>query len=307
LHDFANAADQAPTAGTTVEIAPAKVNLSLHVLSRRLDGYHDIESLSVFPEFGDLVSAVASPNGQTGLTLDGEFADQLNRHSRPRDNLVTRAEDALLRVSGKRLRPVHLALTKRIPIAAGLGGGSADAAATLRLLNRIWGLKLSDDRLAVIGLELGADVPMCVASRPVVATGKGERLTPATGIPPLPLVLVNPGIPVSTPAVFSQIEEAERPPMHPLPARFDSVIDFVVWLRQTRNDLSEPTKTVTGLAEQAVNTLSSDSDCLFARMSGSGPQAFGIFAKVSNAERAVEKIRRQRPNWWVIATEARGS
>lgn len=307
MDELADAVAQALTSGTGVETAPAKVNLTLHVLSRRGDGYHNIESLTVFPEFADLVSAVPSPRGQTDLTLDGEFAGELELLSRPRDNLVMRAAEALTRASGKRLRPVHLVLTKRIPIAAGLGGGSADAAATLRLLNRHWRLSLKDERLVKIGVDLGADVPMCLGSRPVIATGIGERMAPAVGIPNLPLVLVNPSIPLSTAAVFHQLESGERSPMPPMPTKFTSLFAFVIWLRQTRNDLSQPARAVTGLAERAVKALSSDPECLFARMSGSGATAFGIFAKLAHAERAAERIRLKRPNWWVVATEAKGS
>lgn len=307
MHDLADAIAQALASGTGVETAHAKVNLTLHVLSRRDDGYHNVESLTVFPEFADLISAVPSPNGQTDLTLDGEFADELELLSRPRDNLVLRAAEALRVASGKRLRPVQLVLTKRIPIAAGLGGGSADAAATMRLLNRHWQLYLKDERLARIGVELGADVPMCVVSRPVIATGIGERMMPAVGIPNLPLVLVNPSVPLSTAAVFHQLEAAERSPMPPMPTKFSSLFAFVLWLRQTRNDLVKPARAVTGLTERAVKALSSDPDCLFARMSGAGATAFGIFAKLSNAERAAERIRLKRPNWWVVATEAKGS
>lgn len=307
MHDFADAVAQALSDGTGIEAAPAKINLTLHVLSRRSDGYHNIESLCVFSHFGDFVSAVPSPHSQTGLTLDGEFADEVDLLSRPRDNLVLKAGEALRLASGKKVRPVQVVLTKSIPIAAGLGGGSADAAATLRLLNRLWDLNLGEEPLARIALELGADVPMCLASRPVVATGIGERLSPAAGIPSLPLVLANPSIPLSTAAVFRQLESAERTPMPPMPTRFSSVIEFVIWLRQTRNDLSEPSKAVTGLTERVVKTLSADPQCLFARMSGSGATAFGIFAKMSDAERAAERIQVKRPEWWVTATETSAS
>lgn len=307
MHDLADAVAQALASDIGVETARAKVNLTLHVLSRRADGYHNIESLAVFPELADLVSAAPSPNGRTDLTLEGEFAGELDLLSRPRDNLVLHAAEVLRRAARKRLQPLHFVLTKQIPIAAGLGGGSADAAATLRLLNRYWGVGLKDSELARIGLELGADVPMCVASKPVIATGVGERLSPLEGIPDLPLVLVNPRIPLSTASVFSALKSTERSPMLPIQAKFRSVIAFVIWLRQTRNDLSEPAKTVAGHAERAVKALSADPDCMFARMSGSGATAFGIFAKMSNAERAAERIRLKRPNWWVVATEAKGS
>ena len=307
MQELADAIAQTPTGDIDVETARAKVNLTLHVLSRRAGGYHTIESLAVFPDLADRVGAAPSPNGRTDLALDGEFAAELDLLSSPRDNLVLHAAEALRQAARKRLQPLHFALTKRIPIASGLGGGSADAAATLRLLNRHWGLRLKDSELARIGLELGADVPMCIASKPVVATGIGERLSPAASIPDLPLVLVNPRFPLSTASVFRELKGSERSPMLPIQAKFRSVIAFVIWLRQTRNDLSEPARSVTNLAERAVKALSSDPDCMFARMSGSGPTAFGIFAKMSNAERAAERIRQKRPHWWVVATEAKGS
>jgi 4-diphosphocytidyl-2-C-methyl-D-erythritol kinase len=306
LQDLANAFADALTDGTRLETARAKVNLSLHVLSRRPDGYHNLESLAVFTEFGDVLSVVPSPGDQAGLTLNGEFADELDLLSPSPNNLVTRAEKALRRASRQRLQPVQLVLTKRIPIAAGLGGGSADAAAALRLLSRHWRFDPGKEKLERISLELGADVPMCLSSKPVIAHGVGERLTPVRSIPDLPLVLINPRIPLSTPEVFSRLETRDRSPMVPMPTRFGSLSAFVIWLRQTRNDLMTPANAANRMVERTVKTLSSDPDCLFARMSGSGATAFGIFAKPSHAERAAERIRVQRPNWWVVATEAKG-
>lgn len=308
MRELVDAVAQAVSDPGAVEIAPAKINLALHVLARRLDGYHQIDSLAVFAEHSDLVSAFAPANGGSGLTLDGEFAEELELLGRTHDNLALRAAEELRTVGGRRARkPVQLVLTKRIPIAAGLGGGSADAAATLRLLNRRWRLKLGDERLAEIGLPLGADIPMCVMSKPVIAKGIGERLTPVAGIPRLPILLVNPSIPLSSAAVYRNLDKGERSPLPPLPASFNSVIAFVIWLRQTRNDLAKPARTLTGLAAQVVKVLSADPECLFARMSGSGPTAFGIFPKLSTAERAAARIRQKRPNWWVVATETIGS
>jgi 4-diphosphocytidyl-2-C-methyl-D-erythritol kinase len=203
--------------------------------------------------------------------------------------------------------PTQLVLTKRIPIAAGLGAGSSDAAATLRLLNRFWSIGFDNIRLAQIGIRLGADVPMCLDPRPVLARGIGERLTPVAGIPRLPIVLLHPSIPLPTAKVFGRLASAERPPLPPMPARFESVFAFVIWLRQTRNDLTEAAKAETGLADQAVKALASDPDCLFARMSGSGATAFGIFPKLSTAEKAAERIRQKRPNWWAVACETTAS
>jgi 4-diphosphocytidyl-2-C-methyl-D-erythritol kinase len=290
--------------GSRMELAPAKINLALHVLSRRADGYHLLDSLVVFADFADVVSAVAAPTNGLGLTIDGQFGGELDLISQPHDNLVVRAAEALFRESGKKRMPsTQLVLTKRIPIAAGLGGGSSDAAATLRLLNRFWSVGLADSRLAEISVRLGADVPMCLGRKPAQARGIGERLTPVPGVPRLPIVLLNPSIPLSTARVFAQLRSAERPPLPQLPARFESVFAFVIWLRQTRNDLTEAARAETGLADQAVKALAADPDCLFARMSGSGATVFGIFPKLSNAEKAAERIRQKRPNWWAVACE----
>lgn len=291
-----------------VETAPAKINLALHVVSRRNDGYHLIDSLIVFAEIADLLSAVPSTSGRQELAIGGPLADEFDVLHRSDENLVMRAAGAILQAAKTRPRQLaKITLTKCIPIAAGLGGGSADAAAALRLLNRHWKLELSTPQLAKIGLPLGADVPMCLFSKPAIAQGIGETLTLANGIPRLPLVLVNPRIPLSTASVYSSLEEAKRSSLPPLPGRFSSIMSFVIWLRQTRNDLSQPAKIHTALAEQAVNAVSSDPDCLFARMSGSGATAFGIFPNLSVAERAATQIQQKRPNWWVIATETAGS
>jgi 4-diphosphocytidyl-2-C-methyl-D-erythritol kinase len=309
LRELVDAVAQAVSDGDpSLELAPAKINLALHVVSRRSDGYHLIDSLVVFADYNDTVRAVPSHGRLLEISLDGHFGDELDLLSHSRDNLVIRAAEALFSEAGKRRVPsTHLVLTKRIPIAAGLGGGSADAAATLRLLNRYWRLGIDDGRLARIGLGLGADVPMCLMPQPVIARGIGERLMPLVGIPPLPIVLAHPSIPLSTASVYRRLVPAERPPLPPMPARFDSVIAFAIWLRQTRNDLVEPARAETGLADAATRALSSDPDCLFARMSGSGATAFGIFPKLSSAVRAAEKLRQKRPNWWVAAVETIGS
>lgn len=290
------------------EIAATKINLALHVVSRRADGYHLIDSLVAFTEFADSLSAAPSPSDRLELALEGPFADELELLNRPARNLVMRAAKALLEATYKRgVYSAQITLTKRIPIAAGLGGGSADAAGALRLLNRYWELELSDAKLTEIGLRLGADIPMCLMSKPVIARGIGEQLTQANAIPSLPLVLVNPCIPLSTAEVYARLENTERSALPPLPGRFSSMMSFVIWLRQTRNDLREPAKALTGLVEEAIKALSSESDCVFAQMSGSGATAFGIFPKLSTAEQAADQIRRKRPNWWVVATETIGS
>ena len=177
-----------------VENARAKVNLALHVIGRRADGYHLLDSLVVFAEVADTLAAPCRATRRwSSSSVDGQFADDLDRSGPTRDNLVMRAADELMAAFPKKpIRGVRLDLTKRLPIAAGLGGGSADAAAALRLLDRLWGFGASRETLAAIGLRLGADVPACLLSRPLKAEGVGERIRPVSGIPELPMILVNP-------------------------------------------------------------------------------------------------------------------
>ncbi|MEO8668261.1 MAG: 4-(cytidine 5'-diphospho)-2-C-methyl-D-erythritol kinase [Bauldia sp.] len=289
------------------EFAAAKINLALHVVGRRADGYHLLDSLVVFADFGDMVSVVPG-TGIEGVSIEGPFADELSLVARGAANLVSAAAEALGATASKRKRRSSgLTITKRIPLAAGFGGGSADAAATLRLLNRHWKLRRPDAEMAEIAVGLGADVPMCLASRPVVVNGIGEALRPLAGMPPLPLVLVHPAIPLSTAQVFARLENKYQAPLPPLPGPFASVISFVQWLRETRNDLTEPAKAETGLAAAAVKALSRDKDCLFARMSGSGAGAFGIFASRQAAERAAERLRAAHPHWWTMPAVTGGS
>jgi 4-diphosphocytidyl-2-C-methyl-D-erythritol kinase len=290
------------------ELAFAKVNLALHVLGRRTDGYHQIESLVVFADFADVVSSKPSDDGRMRLSVRGPFAETLTQGTPPADNLAIRAAAELMRMAGKRQPPpARLTLTKRIPIAAGLGGGSADAAATIRLLNREWKLGLTEPELQRLSVRLGADVAMCLASRPLVARGIGEQITPVVGMPPLPIVLAHPGVAVATRDVFTALSHGERTPLPPLPAKFATLLEVIFWLRQARNDLAEPAAAVNKAAGSAAKVLMRDPDCLFARMSGSGAAAFGIFVTLDAAERAAARIRDARPAWFVTAAMTRPS
>jgi 4-diphosphocytidyl-2-C-methyl-D-erythritol kinase len=290
------------------ELAFAKVNLALHILGRRTDGYHQLESLVVFADFADVVSATPSEDGRMHLSVRGPFAGSLTEGTPPGENLAIRAAAELVQAAGKRApQPARLTLTKRIPIAAGLGGGSADAAATIRLLNREWRLGLTEPELQRISIRLGADVAMCLASRPLVARGIGEKITPVTGMPPLPIVLAHPGVAVATREVFAALPAAERTPMPPMPAKFGTLLEVIFWLRQARNDLADPAIAVNKAAGLAAKALMRDPDCLFARMSGSGAAAFGIFVTLDAAERAAARIREARPGWFVTAAMTRPS
>lgn len=291
-----------------VETARAKINLALHVLGRRTDGYHLIDTLVVFADMGDTLRATPRDEALVKLTVDGPFGDELAGSTRAEDNLVFRAADELIAsFPRRRIGGVRLDLTKRLPVASGLGGGSADAAAALRLLDRLWNLGAGPARLAEIGARLGADVPMCLISKPLQAGGIGERITLAPSIPALPLLLVNPGVPVATRNVFRRLAPGERPPMWPLPARFANRIEFAQWLRMTRNDLCEPAIAEAKVVGTVVKAVAADAECLFANLSGSGATVFGIFNSRAAAERAAARIHEKRPGWWVAVTQSGGA
>jgi len=295
-------------AAAKVESARAKINLALHVVARRADGYHELDSLVVFTELADVLTAYRREDDTIELGIDGAFADLLAETTPPGSNLVYAVADALMRTYPDRIEGgVRLDLVKHLPLAAGIGGGSADAAATLRLLNRIWGLGLSLGHLTELGASLGADVPACVLSRPARIEGIGERVTPLATLPEMPVVLVNPGVPVPTSEVFRRLRAADRMPLPPLPARPVSVMELVFWLRRTRNDLFEPACGLAPEIERAVRTLAADPDCVFARMSGSGGTVFGIFLSIEDAAAAAERIRDAQPGWWVAVTWTEGS
>jgi len=263
-------------------------------VGRRDDGYHLLESLVVFAtDVGDTVGADRSP--RFALDIDGQFAPALSTAD-PTDNLVVRACEQLV----GREQPVAIRLTKRMPIAAGLGGGSADAAATLRLLNRLLGLQRTPHELTTVAASLGADVPMCLQSQPTIVHGIGEDLAPVR-LPALPLVLACPPLALRTPDVFHALGDAENTPL-PDPARLRDVAGLVAWLRATRNDLSAAAMLVAVGAGAAAALLARDSTCLFARMTGSGPAAFGIFGSRMAAEAAAARLAAAQPSWWVAAT-----
>ena len=276
------------------EQAPAKVNLDLRVTGRRPDGYHDLDSLVAFAACADRLTF--APDRRLSLELSGPFAAALAGQS---DNLVLRAARRLADRAGC---PPHvrIALDKRIPVAAGLGGGSADAAATLRGLSRLWQLELTVADLLPLALELGADVPVCLRSRPARMRGIGERLEPV-GLPALDLVLANPNRAVSTAQVFAGLGAIAPPcePDGPLPS---GRADLLAWLRARGNDLEAPACRLAPAIAEVVETLRAQPGCRLARMSGSGATCFGIFDDQPAAAHAAEALRRARPDWWMIST-----
>ncbi|WP_173931023.1 4-(cytidine 5'-diphospho)-2-C-methyl-D-erythritol kinase [Chelativorans sp. Marseille-P2723] len=275
--------------------APAKVNLALHVTGRRADGYHLLESLVVFTRYADRLR-VREAEADSFL-VRGSFATQLKGE---KDNLVIRARDLLRQhFGGEAAAPVSLELEKNLPVAAGIGGGSSDAAAALALLSCFWELDVSKDELARLGLALGADVPMCLSPRPLLARGIGEALEPVD-LPALALLLVNPGVPLLTPAVFDTLPRRENPP---LPAMLPggSLQDIAHFLRTTRNDLEAAALSLAPEIGDLLSLLRANG-ALIARMSGSGATCFGLFDTVEAAERAGAAIAASNPGWFVRAT-----
>lgn len=281
---------------TISETAPAKVNLALHVTGRRDDGYHLLDTLVTFTQAGDRVTV--GPAESDTLALSGRFADGL-----PADgsNLVARARDMLRALAGSRAFPVAIRLEKNLPVASGIGGGSSDAAAALRALVRLWGLDLPAGALAAAALPLGADLPMCLAARPLLARGIGEALTPVAGLPPLPIVLANPGVAVATPSVFRALARRDNPPLAPLPER-PGIAALVDWLAAARNDLEAPALSVAPEISSCLAALRGNG-AMLARMSGSGATCFGIFASRQDAAQAAAAIAAAQPSWYIEATQ----
>lgn len=297
----------APTDGAEVPLDPplfedlarAKVNLFLHLRGRRPDGRHELQSLAVFPEIGDRLRA--EPSALRSLSLEGPFAPALETGE---DNLALRAVETLGRALGE-TRGVALALDKRLPLAAGLGGGSADAAATLRLLMRLWGRAPEAETLAALALALGADVPVCLGSAPALMGGAGERLRPAPFFPAFHLTLVNPMRALSTAAVFGALERREHPPAEPPPARFEDVGALAAYLGRQRNDLEAPARRLAPAVGAVLGALRWSPACRLARMSGSGATCFGLFETAAEAAAAADAIRAREPGWWVAAAEVK--
>jgi len=293
-----------PTGETISLLAPAKINLALHVTGRRDDGYHLLESLVAFAGFGDRIDV--SPAQEDRFTVMGPFAQAV-----PTDaaNLVLRARDALRARFAAKALPVEIVLEKRLPIASGIGGGSSDAAAALIALNRLWGLGLDMEALCEIGLTLGADLPMCLhgqqAGLPLLARGIGEALHPVSRFPSLPIVLANDGTGLSTPRVFQALARRDNPPL-PSPPAFSTIEAVCAYLRQTRNDLYAASLTFAP-ALAGLLDLFAQAGARFAQMSGSGATCFAVFHDHAAAAQAAAFLRETHPHWFVVATETRAA
>ncbi|MFB2549510.1 4-(cytidine 5'-diphospho)-2-C-methyl-D-erythritol kinase [Ensifer soli] len=281
--------------------APAKVNLALHVVGQRADGHHLLESIVAFADIGDTIDVAPAP--QDGFSVDGPFAAGLPLTAdAPGGNLVLRARDLLRGAFERRgwpAPPVAISLHKALPVASGIGGGSADAAATLRALTALWGGMPDVASLDAIALSLGADVPMCLQGRPLLARGIGERIELLDAFPTLPLVLVNPLVGVATPAVFRALRRKENPPL-PLSPADGTAIAWRSALGPLRNDLQPPaidTEPRIGAVLAALDATGAE----IVRMSGSGATCFGLYADETAAARAADSLSQRHPGWYVRA------
>ncbi len=287
-----------------LETARAKVNLTLRVLGRRPDGYHELESVVAFAGASDRLTLEPGPSAE--LTVTGPRAAECGDVS---DNLVFRAARALgEKIQG--LRSGHFTLDKHLPAAAGIGGGSADAAAALRLLAASNNIAFDDKRLMDVARATGADIPVCVGSRACIMTGVGENLTPLN-LPPLPCVLVNPRVPVATKDVFAAL--GLKPGQ--LHTGLSDVLEAITWpapdspietwldaLAGGTNDLEAPAIRIQPVIADVLAALRAADGVRFARMSGSGATCFAIFRSHEEAVRAADAVSGQHPDWWVEAS-----
>ena len=274
------------------EFAPAKVNLTLHVTGQRGDGYHLLDSLVVFCGIGDWVSAQVS--AALTLEISGPQAHLLRVHD---ENLVLRAARAMATQHGRQ-HGAALTLDKHLPVASGIGGGSADAAATLRVLARLWAMPVPD---AATVLTLGADVPVCLSGHPARMRGIGDRVDAVAGLPEMHIVLVNPGVAVPTPAVFQALATKQNPAMPDKMPHWTDAADLAAWLASQRNDLQGPACAQAPVIETVLAAVAAQKGAMIARMSGSGATCFGLFASAALANQAAGAIAAGQPQWWVAS------
>ena len=284
--------------GPLTEQAPAKINLTLRVLGRRADGYHNLESLVGFADIADILALEAG--GGTSLEVSGKFAAACGPLD---DNLVLKAA-AALKQRVERLVLGRFTLEKRIPVAAGLGGGSADAAAALRLIARANSIAIGDPRLRAAAVAIGADVPVCLESKARVIRGIGEALSAPLALSVLPALLVNPRVAMATGEVFDLLEEAQAggQPLRDVPQEHDALIG---WLASYRNDLTQAAIALHSVVGEVLEALRALPGCRLARMSGAGATCFGLFDSDEKAGSAAQKLRAAGRGWWLHAGSIR--
>ncbi|HVZ51163.1 MAG TPA: 4-(cytidine 5'-diphospho)-2-C-methyl-D-erythritol kinase [Pseudolabrys sp.] len=279
---------------TLVEQAPAKINLTLRVIGKRADGYHELESLVAFADFADALSL--TPADDLALEISGPHAEACGTQA---DNLVLKAQAALAaRVPGLRAGRFHL--VKNLPVAAGIGGGSSDAAAALRLIARANGIALDDPRLAEAARNVGADVPVCLVPQACIMRGVGEILSQPVGLPTLPAMLVNPGVAVATRDVFAKLAglRSSAIPLGDVPAAPDAL---VAYLAAHGNDLTAPAIACAPVIAEVLDGLRALPGVRLARMSGSGATCFALFSSPGEAVAAAQRLAAAQSDWWVRA------
>jgi 4-diphosphocytidyl-2-C-methyl-D-erythritol kinase len=282
--------------GPLVVAAPAKVNLFLHVGGKRTDGYHDLQSLAAFTAFGDEISLEI--DDEISLSLSGPFGAQLSGGA---ENLALKAARLFAEETGAK-RGARMGLRKNLPVASGLGGGSADAAAVLRGLTRLWQIDFDADALREIAGPLGADVPVCIDSATSWMEGKGERVRPLPPLPGTGVLLVNPGVQIPTARVFAALGQRRGLGMLPPQAPLSNAYALIRLLRDTTNDLELPARTIAPVIGEVLRELDDLPDVLLARMSGSGATCFGLFIDEAAACAAAQLLRARRPEWWIAET-----
>lgn len=281
--------------------AYAKINLALHITGQRDDGYHLLDSVVVFSNYGDEITVSRRDDGtQHHLTITGPFGEGLEVDQ---DNLVLKAA----RLMGDDLPPLDIVLEKKLPVASGIGGGSADAAATLLAISELLNRPLPS---ADAVLSLGADVPVCLHGckhgTAIRMSGIGETLSNLPKTPALPIVLVNPNVGVSTPAIFKSLASKNNPPLVTPNDTIKQADAFTQWANDCRNDLQPPAILHCKEVETCISALSNCSGVLTARMSGSGATCFGLFENEEDAEEAAKQLASNHPDWWVVATKLAG-
>jgi len=280
----------------------AKLNLTLEVLGRRQDGFHELKSLVAFAALGDELHL--EPGGGLSLEVEGPFA-----HAMAGDNLILKAaKSALDKVPDLKLGRFHL--TKLLPVAAGLGGGSADAAAALRLIARANPGGIADSELATLAAKIGSDVSVCLSSRPALISGRGEQVEPVDGFPACGMLLANPGIPLATAAVYAELGAADlqAPPLggEGTPDFRDDFEQLIAYALPRLNGLEAPAARLVPEIREVLASLLALEETRLARLSGSGPTCFALFATEAEAAHGAAKLAREHPGWWIAAASSRG-
>ncbi len=279
--------------------APAKINLFLHLTGKLSNGYHTLDSLVSFADIGDHISI--EPAKSFSFHVTGEFAESFNNDEKAScidgGNLVIKAARGLSQIVDKALN-VKITLTKNLPLASGIGGGSSDAAATIWGLQEFWGLAHDANYMPSLTKKLGADVPVCLYCRPSLMRGIGDEITPAPEMPEIPILLINPLVSCSTADIFLHHNGDFKKDIS-LPDKFSSANDLVKTLESLDNDLFNPSIKLVPEISNIMNALSTQQKCIFSRMSGSGATCFGLFETMKDAQQSAENIAKDNPDWWI--------